>query len=174
MTLLKRIVAIFTLTISLYAFGQKNCDYKIDTAKILLNENLDSFLFKIKQETFSVSHDKKDIPSFIKKQLDCWTRNFSIGNPKETFNATDIYDEKLPDRQLLFLAVNTELFIMTYLRGGFGEQTHMLFIKFHSNRIVDLWTGVSLQDLKSKNEVLDYIKTHRNKDWGLNTNIIYF
>lgn len=174
MTLVKNFITILSLTFSLHAFGQKNCDYKIDTAKILLNENLDSFLVGIQQGTFSISHNKKDIPSFIKKQLDCLTNNFSIANPNKPFNATDIYDERLPDRQLLFIALNKELFIMTYLRGGFGEQTHIVFIKFQDNKIIDLWTGVCLEDLKSKDQILKYIKTYRNKKWGLNTNMIYF
>jgi hypothetical protein len=171
---MKSIVFVFSLAVSLHAFAQKNCDYRIDTAKILLNKNLDAFLVKIKNKTFSVSYDKKDIPSFIKKQLDCWTQNFSIANPKEPFNVTDFYDKKLPDRQLLFLALNNELLIMTYIRGGRAKQTHILFVKFQNNKILDLWTGVCDQDLKSKNEILDYIKTHRHKSFGLNFKWIYF
>jgi len=174
MNFTKYFILVFILATSFHSFAQKHCDYKIDTTKILLNENLDSFLIKIRQETFIVSHDKKDIPSFIKKELDCLTHNFSIANPNKAFNATDVYDDKLPDRQLLFIALNKELFIMTYLRGGIGEQTHILFVKFQNDNIIDLWTGVCLQDLKSKNEIINYIKTHRDKDWGLNSNIIYF
>lgn len=174
MILIKKFVTILTVALSLHAFGQKNCDYKIDTDKILLNENLDSFLIKIQNDSFTESHDKKDIPSFIKKQLDCWVKNFSIANPNEPFNATDMYVEGLPNRQLLFLAINMEMFVMTYLRGGVGQSTHMLFVKYHDHKIIDLWTGVCAQDLKFKSDILHYIKMHRNKSWGLNTNKIYF
>jgi hypothetical protein len=52
--------------------SQINYNYIPDTAKILSSENLDSLLIKIKQEGFEVSHDKKDIPDFIKLALDCW------------------------------------------------------------------------------------------------------
>jgi hypothetical protein len=171
---IKYFLLIFFTTLSSICFGQNNCIYLLDTAKILSNENLDSFLIKIKQETFEVSHDKKDIPVFIKKALDCWTGNFSIANPKESFNATDIRNDRLADRQLLFLAINQEIFIMTYMLGGIGEQGHILFVKFHDGQIMDVWTGVFEKDLDSKSQVLHYIKTRRNKYWGLNTNIIYF
>ena len=174
MKLTKGFLAIFVLILSLNSFGQKDCDYQIDTSKILSNQNLDSFLNRIQRETFSVNCNKNGIPSFIKKQLDCWTHNFSIANCKEPYNATDVYDKKLPNRQLLFLALNNDLFIMTYLRGGIGGQTHIVFIRFHDSKIVDLWTGICLQELTTKNQVLNYIKTHRNKHLGLNTNMIYF
>jgi hypothetical protein len=170
----KYILVIFFTVTQIICFGQNNCKYKIDTSKILFNENLDPFLIKIKQETFEVSRNKKDIPNFIITALDCWTNNFSIANPKELFNATDVRTDNLPDRQLLFLATNQEIFLMTYLLSGIGEQTHILFIKFHDSQIIDLWTGVCLENLNSKSQILNYIKTHRSKHWGLNTNIIYF
>jgi len=174
MKLIKGFLAILTVTLSLNTFGQKDCDYQIDTSKILLNQNLDSFLNKIQRENFSVSRNKNCIPSFIKKQLDCWTHDFSIANCKEPYNATDLYNKKLPNRQLLFLALNNDLFVMTYLRGGIGEQTHIVFIMFQDSTIIDLWTGVCLQELTTKSQVLNYIKNHRDKHWGLNTNMIYF
>ena len=174
MTSIQYILVIFITTFSSICFGQNECNYQIDTAKILANENLDSFLIKIKQEDFEVSHDKKDIPDFIKKALDCWTGGFSMANPKESYNATDVRDDSIPDRQLLFLAINKEIFLMSYLMGGTGEQGHILIVEFHDVQIMDVWTGVSSQNLHSKIQVLNYINAHRNKQWGLNTNVIYF
>jgi hypothetical protein len=63
---------------------------------------------------------------------------------------------------------------MSYLMGGTGEQGHILIVEFHDGQIMDVWTGVSSQNLHSKSQVLHYVKTHRNKQWGLNTNVIYF
>jgi hypothetical protein len=174
MTSIQYILVIFITTFSSICFGQNECNYQIDTAKILANENLDSFLIKIKQEDFEVSHDKKDIPDIIKKALDRWTGGFSIANPKESYNATDMRTDRLPDRQLLFLAINQEIFLMSYLHGGIGEHGHILFVKFYDGQILDVWTGVCEKDLDSKSQVLHYVKTRRNKDGGLNTNIICF
>ena len=162
------------MVVSLNSSEQKNCDYQVDNLKIFSNQNLDSFLNDIQKEKFSVSFTKKVIPFFIKKQLDCLTGNFSIANPGEPFNATDVSDGSLPNRQLLFSARSSQLFIMTYLCGGIAEQTHIIFIRFRDNTITDLWTGISLKNLRTKNQVLRYIKTHRNKIGGLNTNMIFF
>jgi len=170
----KFLIAILFTIISHNCVGQNNCSYEIDVTKILLNENLDSFLLNIQREFFQNSQDKKDIPPFIKTALDCWTSNFSIANPKEPFNATDLHYNALADRQLLFLAASKDLFIMTYWLGGIGESIHILFIKFRDIQITDVWTGVGSQKLKSIKQVLDYIQSHRYKDWGLNTNTIYF
>jgi hypothetical protein len=174
MTVIKIFAYGFFLTISSSTIGQKNCAYKIDTSKILLNENLDSFLTKLKDNTFQISKDKKDIPLFIKQQLECLAHNFSIANPNEQYNSTDVFTEGLPSRQLLFLGTSEDVFAMTYLLGGFGTSAHIIFIKFKDDQIVDLWAGVSQQDLKSIHQILIYIKQHRDKHWGLNTNFIYF
>ena len=163
MTLIKRIVTVFSLALSLNAIGQKNCDYKIDTSKILANENLDNFLFKIQRDTFKVSYDKKDIPSFIKRQLNCLTHGFSIANPNQEYQATDVLYRRLPSRQLIFLATSKDMVVMTYLMGGIAESTHVLFIKSRDKKIVDLWTGLCIRDLKSTSEIFEYISEKQNK-----------
>jgi hypothetical protein len=170
---MKKIALIIYLLISLNVMGQKNCIYKIDTTKILSNENLNSFLSVIQTYNFKISYNKKDIPSFIKKQLDCFTNKFSIANPDEEYQATDIDDEKLPDRKLLFLAVSKDILVMTYLKGGMGESTHILFIQFQDQKIIDLWTGYGSPELKSLQQIFDYIQYNKNKEEGLNMNRIY-
>ena len=167
-------MAVFSVTVSLNAIGQKNCDYKIDTLKILRNENLDGFLSALQNDSFEISYDKKDIPSFIKSQLDCLTHNFSIVNPNQEYQATDVVYKKLPNRKLIFLATSKDMIAMTYLIGGFAESTHVLFIQFHDKKIVDLWTGPCIRDLKSTSEILDYIREVRNKTSRLYGNKIYF
>lgn len=162
----------FTITNSTSA--QKNCDYKIDTAKILGNQNLDNLLLEFQNDSFKITNNKKDIPHFIKKELDCLVNGFSIANPGQKYQATDVVLKKLPWRQLVFLAYNDRMLVMTYLKGGIGESRHLLMIKFKSKKIIDLWTGFCLNGMKTKKSIINDIKQNRNKKNGLHTNFIYF
>ena len=61
--------------------GQRQCGFLIDTAKSFSKPTLYYFLTEIKSDTFKITNNKKDIPSFIKKQLDCFSGEFRIANP---------------------------------------------------------------------------------------------
>ena len=161
------------LLISINVFGQKNCEFKIDTAKILANQNLDNLLSQFQNDTFKITNNKKDIPRFIKKQLNCLTHGFSIANPGQPYQATDVVFKKLPWRQLVFLDRNNDMLVMTYLKGGIGLSRHVLFIKFKDKKIIDLWRGNCLNGMDTKEGIINNINQNRNKEWGLNSNTIY-
>jgi hypothetical protein len=63
---------------------------------------------------------------------------------------------------------------MTYLIGGIGVSTHLVFIQFDNEKIIDIWAGLGSEGLKSNKDIEKFIKELRNKEWGLNTNIVYF
>jgi hypothetical protein len=156
------------------SFGQKNCEFKIDTAKILANKNLDGFINKLQSDTFKIANNKKDIPSFIKKQLNCYTGKFSIANPDGFYQEFDlIINKSLPRRKITFLAKSKDMLVLAYLHGGSGVTRHILFIQFKEKKIIDLWCGVSLDDICSKEKLIEYVEKNKNKIWGLNTNCIY-
>jgi len=154
------------------SFCQKNCSYTIDTAKILANKNLDSFLIKFEKDFFKITNNKNDIPKFIKRDLDCLANDFSLANPGEPFQQTDVIFQKLPWRQLVFLAKSKDLIVLSYLKGGWGLSQHLVFIKFKNEAIIDFWSGYCSQGIKTKDQITDYIKKNRNVKSEFNSNII--
>ena len=172
MKILKFIILIL---FSLNSFSQKNCPYKIDENKILENRNLDGFLNNFQSEKFVVFNDKNSIPKQVQKQLDCITKKFDIANPKEEYQKGCVIERKFPSRGLIFLAKSDDILVLTYGTGGIGSSTHFLFIKYNSEGIIDLWTGVGMGIIKheSLEEISEFIKAFRNKKWGLNTNMVW-
>jgi hypothetical protein len=156
------------------ALSQKKCSFQIDTAKILTNQNLDGFLTELKDDSFKITNNKKDIPKFIKKQLDCYTHGFRIANPDQPYSSSDVIVRNLPRRQLTFFAKSDDLMVMEYNLGGVGLSSHLLLVKYKDGKIIDLWKGICLQHIKSIQDAIGYLELNRNKEWGLNTNIVYF
>jgi len=102
------IIIIFALSICTFSsFGQNKYRLPVDTIRILLDENLDSFVAALKSEHFQTFKDKKNIPSFIKEQLDCLTKDkFSLANPKEEYRCCCTSSQESPVRQLLFFSLS--------------------------------------------------------------------
>ena len=177
MILINKFTAILSLTFSLNAWGQGNCIFKIDTAKILANRSLTSYLLALQSDTFMVTNNKKDIPRFIKRQLNCLTHGFSMANPDKKYQATDVVGwriKPLPRRQLVFLAKSNHILVLTYYIGGIGRSNHLLLIKFKDKKILDFWTGSCLNGMETKQGIIDNINQNRHKVGRLNSNMIYF
>ncbi|UKB77599.1 hypothetical protein [Chryseobacterium sp. MEBOG07] len=171
---MKHIKYIILILFSINCLGQKNCKFKINEATILKNENLDYFIGKMQKDQFETQTRKQAIPSYIKKELDCLSGDFSIANPDKEYQSSCIYEKNMPRRQLLFLAKSKDILILTYATGGIGSTTHFLFIKYDSKQILDLWTGVTMGIFKpeSLKSIIKYIQSNRDLDWELNTNMI--
>lgn len=45
--------------------------------------------------------------------------------------------------------------------------------KFGHSAIVDFWCGNVLIDVTKKSEILKCLNKNKDKEWGLNTNVIY-
>jgi hypothetical protein len=132
--------------------------------------NLDKFLSRISSEHFKVYNNKTAISAFIDEQLHSLTGGFSIANPGEEFQCCCTSPRTLPKRKLDFLAVSNDVFVMTYLTGGVGEEEHILLIKFKDNKIIDLWCGSSFPSLHSLREIEKYISKRRKKPSDLHPN----
>lgn len=175
-----------------------NGKFLIDTNAILKNNNLQSLIDDLKKTDLTEKKTISEIPSFIKSFLYSLTDNFSIANPDEDWQVgcvvmgkeiqTKVYDKKtgdslvkisfdnsqqLPSRQLIYFGLGKDIALMTYYTGGIGKSEHILIIKFNNTSIVDFWCGNILTDVKNKSEILKYLKENKDKDWGINTNIIY-
>ena len=151
-----------------------NNQYLIDTAVILNNKNLDTLITQIENSKLIDKFNVKDIPDFINDFLINATHdNFSIANPGENWQSTDVIIEELPNRQLIYLGVGENLIVLAYYSGGIGESEHILVFRYHDKDIIDFWCGNVLKDVKTKIEILKLLKENKLKHWGLNTNIIY-
>jgi len=155
-------------------FSQKKCSFQLDTARILKNQDLDKLLSELKIESFKITNNKRDIPRFIKKELNCYVQPFKIANPNHPYNSTDLIIRGLPERQLIFLANSASLFVMQYNQGGIALIHHLLVVKHKEGKILELWKGVCVKDLMTIEDVVKYLELNRNQEWGLNTNVIYF
>lgn len=175
-----------------------NGKFVIDTNAILNNNNLQSFIDDLEKTDLTEKKTVAEIPSFIKSFLDTLTKSFSIADPGDEWQVgcvvmgkeiqKKVYDKKtgdtliqitfdnsqpLPSRQLVYFGLGKDIALMTYYTGGIGKSEHILIIKFDNINIGDFWCGNILTDVKSKAEILRYLKENKDKHWGLNTNFIY-
>jgi hypothetical protein len=168
MTGVKYIIAILFSILFSYSFAQNNCGITIDTMKIYLDENLDDFISGLQTQKFNTSKDKSQIPGSIRQYLNCLTSDsFSIANPKEEYRCCCTSYQQLPKRKLLFFAESKGMFLITYLVGGVGVSTKILMLKLQDDKVIDLWTGYSFSEFKSKDQVVKYIKEKRKDRFGL-------
>ena len=158
--------------------------YQIDTSAILNNNNLQQLIEDLEKTELAEKKTVAEIPSFLKTFLDSLTDGFSIANPSEDWQVGctsltmvdekgNVINQETPKRQLIYFGLGQDLALMTYYTGGFGKSEHILIFKFKGNKILDFWCGSILTDAKNKLEILNNLKTKKDKDWGLNTNIIY-
>jgi len=159
------LTTIFLLLLSELTFSQSQCEYKIDSLKIILNENIPSFIDSLSKATLITKNNIDSIPVIIKLAILCWNKEFSIANQNEPFQVTDALGlgEKLPWRQLIYLGVSEHYVIFVYKHGGFALENHILLFRLEGNEIVDLWGGYSPKEVKNKREVLAYLKTIKNQ-----------
>ncbi len=171
---MKKYITIIFFSTIFYSYSQDNCTFKPDYSKILSNKNLDKFVAILQENRLTVYDNKKEIPSFIKTQLDCLAKGFSIANKNQKYQSNCISSNDLPKRQLIYMAKNNNFLVITYLMGGFAVSNHILFVEFKNGKILDLWKGRSLQKLDSNSKILKYIKNNRIKKGGLNESVISF
>ena len=145
--------------------AQNNCDSIVDKGTLFTIKNLNEYVYKLQNDTFSVYHKKKAIPVCIKKQLDCIIGDFSIANPGRSFQISCVSSSKLPKRGLVFLAKNKNLIVLSYFTGGFGISKHLLIIKYQNDKIVDLWTcsAGSTSNIDSIKGIVSYILNNWNE-----------
>jgi hypothetical protein len=150
--------------------------YKIDTAAILANRNLDQLISKIDSSKLTTYSNYKSLPRPMRVLLDDLVgTKFKIADPGEEWQATDYIVKKgLPDRQFVYLGVGQDIILFAYNLGGIGTSERILIIEFRDSCIKDFWCGGALKDLTDKSQIISHLKANKNEHWGLNTNIIYF
>lgn len=167
---IKLVVCILGMLLTMHVLGQNGGGFKIDSARIYLDENLDGFLSDLKLGKFVESNEIGAIPGGIKKQLDTLTGDFSIANPNADYRCCCTSSRKLPLRKLVYLSKSNHLLVMTYLTGGVGVSTHILLVRFNRDTITDMWFADCLADLKSRAEIIRYINKNRKVPGYLHPN----
>jgi len=157
---IKLFACILGTLFTMHVFGQHGGSFKIDSARIYLDENLDGFLSDLKLGKFVESNEIGSIPVGIKKQLDSLAGDFSIASPNADYRCCCTSSRKLPLRKLGYLSKSNHLLVMTYLTGGVGVSTHILLIRFNGDMIRDMWIADCLADLKSRGEIIRFIGVH--------------
>lgn len=110
------------------------------------------------------------IPDYILAFLKCITKSdFSIANPKESWNAGCGAIEGLADRQLINFKMGKKIAILTYAKGGFGITRHILVFEFEQKEVTNVWSPFveKLPNPEHKN-VSAYFKSIPEEHWYFN------
>ena len=170
-----------------------NGAYELDTSVILSNQNLNSLILELEKENLESKLVFQEAPKVVRGLLDSLTGHFDIANPGEDWQVGCVKiskmiekkvndsiievtfdDSELPTRGLVYLGTSDNITLMTYYTGGVGKSAHTLIIKHDNQEVFDLWKGSAPYDVQNKTEIIEYLKQNQNKEWGLNTNILYF
>jgi hypothetical protein len=165
------IVTVFGLK----AQSQSLCQFNIDTTSILEDQNLPPFIKALESKSFKIYKNTSHIPVSWKQQLDCLVQSFTIANPNEDFFGSCTDSDSLPLRRLQLLLIRKDLMVMIYERGqgGAGPIDIILLCKFSNNRLVDLWTSFAPHIMKSKEDILWFLKNPKAKI-SRHSNFVYF
>lgn len=147
--------------------------FQINESRILKNENLDFFIKKLENEKFTTLKSKKEIPSFIKKQLP-WLSDSTLADFNETYQEGCVVFEELPARKVTFLAKSEDVFIVSYVSGGFGTCSYTLLVFYSNKRIIDVWVAPSGENRRSVSEILTWINKERHSKHGIHSNILLY
>jgi hypothetical protein len=165
------VVIVFGLKVQ----SQNLCQFTIDTTAILEDRNLATFIKGLESKSFKIYKNTSHIPVSWKQQLDCLAQPFTIANPNEDFFDSCTDSDSLPLRRLELLLIRKDLMVMIYERGqgGAGPTGMILLCKFSNNRLVDLWTGFAPHSMKSKEDILWFLKNPKSKV-SRHSNFVYF
>ena len=99
----------------------------------------------------------------LRHQLECLNDEFTIANPNEDYQSSDIIDldKKLPERGLIFYAKSKSTLVLYYsISIGPGITSKILFIEYNAEKIIDFWCGNSMgradvKDLEGINIIIN-------------------
>jgi hypothetical protein len=157
-----------------YSITTTKTQYLINDTIILTNQNLQHLIDGIENSTLVSLNRFKEVPEFIRNFL--MQRNdgdFLIADVNQPFAAGCTREENEPGRQVTYMAINNEYFIMSYKIGGIALMGKILILQFRENHMIDFWNGNGFWGLDSKEKIIAYLKENKSKPWGLNTNITY-
>lgn len=161
---------------------KNDCNITINEERILNNDNLDFFLKKLQRDSFITSIKQEEIPYFIREKLFCLID--TLANPDEEWQSgCMVFDERIPDRHLIFWGINKQedIFVISYLTGGIGVNTKIMMMRLtdqgikinKQKNVSDFWVGQTSFKGKTIIEMEEYLNKNRYFD-GLNSNCIVY
>jgi len=135
---MNRILVLFIL-LPFLSFSQDTIkNYYIK--RIQFDQNLVKVKNAVKSEPFEIEKEKSFIEPCILNFLSTLEKSkFLIANPNEPYNATDVVDETLPNRQLIMVYKGKKSCIIEYAHGGIGFHYHIAWFELENNTVVDFW-----------------------------------
>lgn len=166
--------------------------YTVDTSFIRNNLNKVQLIADLEKQKLEQKKTVQEVPDFIWRFLDSISsdKKFDIVSPGEEYKEgitnyghvvfKTIYDPVkkdsvqfvcgdgavLPNKQLVYFGVSSNIALMSYEHGGTGPHSNILIFKFKSNKITDFWYGGIWygDSMKNKYDILKSLKTERKND----------
>lgn len=167
------LITILIMVFSSYTNAQEDCGIKIDTARILANKNLSSFINVLQSDNFILHYNKQEIPTRIQNIFYCLLNDTAFANPNDEWQSTDmVIGPKLPIRKLLFFGQSANAFFIIYKTGGMAAITHVMLFRFQNkkilvdinNRIItDFWTGTIWEEPITKQTLISSLTNKENE-----------
>ena len=147
----------------------------IDSTLLLSDEKLPLLIDELEKTNLKEKKNANEIPNFIRKTLNRMTAdNFSIADCGKEWQVTDEVVEELPLRQLVYLGLGDNITLIAYYSGGIGESEHILILKHKNQQVIGLWHANILHDLKTKKEILKFLKKNIGNEPKFNSNSTYY
>ena len=144
-----------------------NGQYKIDTNIILANRNKKTLVAALVTETLTQKTTVAEIPDFIKTFLAGVSDDkiFDMANPNEKYQV-GWFDlgKGVPTKQLIYFGASKNMALFSYYSGGIRRYQHLAIIKFQDNKIVDFWYDNYDVSAKTKDEMIEYLKSEKTRN----------
>lgn len=139
--------------------SQNDCKFDF-YQKNTTNEIKEFFKLKLRSDNLVILKSKSQIPHFIYKELKCnFGPRFKLAELNEEYSKGCTSNGNMPNKGLLFAAMNDSLFVMVYGSGGFAYNHAVICIQFKGNKIQNLWHRY-LENINSKytlKSILSYL-----------------
>lgn len=164
--------------------------YKVDTMVIRNDFNKKRLIADLEKQVLGEKNTIQEVPAFIWQFLDNISsdKKFDIVNPGEDYKEgimdyghvvfKKVYDANkkdsvsvisgdgtvLANKQLVYLGMNDNIVLMSYMHGGLGPHPNILIMKHDNGKITDFWFGSAWNDglITSKSEIIKTLKSKKS------------
>lgn len=128
MTKMKSMLFLIIFHFPIIIFGQETIQDSLRIEKITN---------KIKNEMFEIGFKKKNIPGIIRHKLKVVDREkFKIADKGGSWGPGDAgLDGSLPNKRIVYVAYNKDMYIITYEQGGFGRTYYSRVIEYEKRDV---------------------------------------
>ncbi|RYD58356.1 MAG: hypothetical protein EOP56_05410 [Sphingobacteriales bacterium] len=164
------------------ARGQdRDCNVPINKKRIVTNANLEYFVKRLKEDSYTISRDKHMMPHYIKGTVECLLD--TMANPGEAWNSSCAFLPNRPDSELVLFATNTlnDIFLIMYRTGGMWTCEHLMLLKLENKgfkpgklkAVEDVWIGHGLFKGHSITDIVKFIKKNKGSGKGDEEDVYY-